>query len=58
MARHDVVPEVLCQQSSNLRFPPQAIAYFKTQWWTDRERWAELHARKHVNFGISITSRH
>ncbi|KAK9328776.1 hypothetical protein V1520DRAFT_280695 [Lipomyces starkeyi] len=38
-------------------FPPQAIAYFKTQWWTDRERWAELHVRKHVNFGISITSR-
>ncbi|KAK9333168.1 hypothetical protein V1520DRAFT_367105 [Lipomyces starkeyi] len=38
-------------------FPSQAVAYFKTQWWTDQERWAELHVRKHVNFGISITSR-
>ncbi|KAK9242137.1 hypothetical protein V1506DRAFT_548466 [Lipomyces tetrasporus] len=38
-------------------FPSQAVGYFKTQWWDDRERWMELHVRKHVNFGISTTSR-
>ncbi|KAK9242960.1 hypothetical protein V1506DRAFT_555733 [Lipomyces tetrasporus] len=44
-------------QQIEIDFPSQAVDYFKTQWWDDRERWVELHVRKHLNFKISTNSR-
>ncbi|KAK9250417.1 hypothetical protein V1507DRAFT_394681, partial [Lipomyces tetrasporus] len=44
-------------QQIEIDFPSEAVDYFKTQWWDDRERWVELHVRKHLKFGIGTTSR-
>ncbi|KAK9371709.1 uncharacterized protein V1513DRAFT_454770 [Lipomyces chichibuensis] len=40
-------------------FSSNAVDYFLSQWWENGQcgRWAEIHIRNYLNFGISTTSR-